>query len=149
MKKRIKILCPLIQIINDEVSQIIKPGIMNSDKCELIESSFFGFRLLQDPVWAEQFKSNNGAHIPKGQEGTFGDEFKNKWVDYQEEEIDVIILHGSGPSDKFKKIANHYKHKPIINIDYKDVTDCKNGNVINDIMFVDLGDSSKIFNFKS
>jgi len=148
MKNKIKILCPLIQLINDEVSQIIKPGIMNSDKCELIESSFFGFKLLQDPVWAEQFKNNKGAHIPKRQEGTFGDEFKNKWVDFQEEKIDVIILHGSGPTDMFKKIANHYKHKPVINIDYKDVADAIGGNIINDRMFVDLGAPGNIFNFK-
>jgi hypothetical protein len=155
MKKKIKVFCPLVQLVNDEVSQICKPGILNSDKCELVESSFFGFKILRDQAWAKNFKANGGAQLAPNLEGTFGEPFKEKWIKYQEEEIDVVILHSSGNPDEFKAAAKHYKHLPIINIDYKDVAGIdksKSGefgnNIINNRMHVDLGKEENIFNFK-
>lgn len=148
MSNKIKIFCPLIQLVNDEVSQICKPGIMNSDRCELVESSFFGFRILRDQIWANNFKKNGGAQLPPNQEGTFGDEFREKWIVYEEEDIDVVILHGSGNPEEFKAAANHYKHLPIINLDYKDVAAKNGNNIINNRMFVDLATSNNVTNFK-
>ena len=153
MKDKIKILCPGIELGNDEVRQIVKPGIMNSDKCELILSSFFGFRLIDKSDMANKFKQNGGLWFgpstmkhPQPGLGTYTEHLPDGrlaeplWIPYEEDDIDVVLLHGSGNQDKFKSIAEHYKHVPIINIDYKDVPIEK--------MFVEILNRNNVFNFK-
>lgn len=94
MTNKINIYCPLIDLPNDEVSQIVRPGIMNSSKCELSEIPWKSFEYKK---WKE---SSDCANYP---------------------EPDVILLHGSGNLDFFQECADRFPDKPVIMLDYKDL----------------------------
>ena len=154
MKDKIKILCPGIQLGDDEVRQIVKPGIINSDKCEFVQSSFFNFRIVENPTFAEEFKLDGrylyGSPVDSGHEqpplGTFSEHLPGGriteplWIPYEEDDIDVLLIHGSGPPDRFRAIAEHYKHLPVINVDYDDLP--------HDRMWVDISNRDRVYNFK-
>lgn len=152
MKNKIKILCPGIQIGDDEVRQIVKPGIINSDKCDLVQSSFFNRRIIDNPAFADRFKRDGGHWFghPKAHKqpslGTFSEHLPDGrlteplWIPYEEDDIDVLLIHGSGPPDGFRALAKHYKHLPVINVDYKDVPQ--------DRMFCEILNRGRVYNFK-
>ena len=153
MKKKIKILCPHIEVADDEVRQIIKPGIINSDKCELVQSSFICPMPINKSTFVDKFKQDGGCWLghpsldhEQPRLGTFTEHLPDGrlaepiWVPYEEDDIDVLLLHGSGPSDRFRAYAKHYKHLPVINVDYKDVP--------TDRMYVEILDRDRVYNFK-
>lgn len=144
MSKKVKIFCPVIQTSDDEVLQIVKPGIINSDKCDYTLSSFLGSRIIENPEFAAKFKEDGefylGGHKNLPRLGSFGQLKERLLIPYEEDDIDVVLIHGSGNPEKFKKLADHYKHLPIINVDYKDVKIEK--------MWTEIIDRDNVFNFK-
>jgi len=96
----IRIHCPLIDLTNDEVKQIIKPGIMNSEKCELVSE--------QDAPWkAGPYKLWHKAG---------GDPTKIP--------ADVLLIHGSyGDKKSFQLFHDRHPQLPVIMVDYKDHAD--------------------------
>ena len=153
MKDKIKILCPGIQVGDDEVRQIVKPGIINSDKCEFVQSSFFNRRVIEDQKFADKFKQDGGYwYGPPTMEyqqpklGTFTEHLPDDrlaeplWIPYEEDDIDVLLIHGSGHPDGFRSLANYYKHLPVINVDYKDVPP--------DRMYCEILNRDNVYNFK-
>lgn len=141
---KIKIFSPHVGVSNDEVSQIIRPGLLNGTKHELAISSILGPRILNQE-FMDKYKDrggwDSGRWGPSG-EDVFGE--KIPWVPYEEEQIDVLLIHGSGMEKEFQRFAKHYKHLPIINVDYKDVSNPPR----NDRMFVELPRDYNVTNFK-
>ena len=96
MNNKINIYCPLIDLPNDEVSQIVRPGIMNSDKCEL---SQIPWKPHEYKKWKESPESTSYP------------------------DPDVILIHGSGNLDLFQECVDRFPKKPVIVLDYKDIPD--------------------------
>ena len=144
MSKKVKIFCPGIQVHNDEVLQIIKPGILNSTLCDYTLTSCIWGRAAENPEWLKKFKENGsftlGSPSKLPELGSFGKLDEPMVIPYEEDDIDVVLISGSGTPDKFKNIANHYHDIPIINVDYKDVKVEK--------MWTEITNRDNVFNFK-
>lgn len=144
MKNKIKVFCPHVEAINAEVSQIFLPGLLNGTKHELAISSILGSRIL-NREFMDKYKDRGGWD--SGEYGPTGEDvFSEKitWVPYEEEQIDVLLIHGSGNPKEFQEFANHYKHLPIINVDYKDVSNPPR----NDRMYIEILGDYNVTNFK-
>lgn len=154
--KKIKIHVPGFLCGGDEVGQIVRPGVVNSEFCELATCSLLapgtlinnkhvikaltgGEHVLRsDHPMVRSTVGHCGSlpglqrHINADGGITFTDEH---------DDIDVILLHGSMPVNFLKQYAELYEDIPIINLDYKDSIHKKE-------MFVEFEESPRVFNFK-
>lgn len=154
--KRIKIHVPGFLCGGDEVGQIVRPGVINSELCELATCSLLapgtlinnkhviqalstGRHVLRSDHPMVRATAYHGKSLPGLQRHINADggiTFTN-----EHDDIDVLLLHGSMPPHFLKQYAELYENIPIINLDYKDSIHKKE-------MFVELEDSSRVFNFK-
>lgn len=96
----IRVLCPLIDLTNDEVKQIIKPGICNSDQCELVSEEVVPWKAGPYKLWRKA--GGDPTTIP----------------------ADVLLIHGSyGKVDNYQEFHDRHPQLPVIMIDYKDHAD--------------------------
>lgn len=96
----IRIHCPLIDIVNDEVKQIFKPGIDRSEKCELVPEEDAPWRGGPYTLWLRD--GGDPTDIP----------------------ADVLMIHGSyGKPSNYQEFHDRYPQLPVIMVDYKDHPD--------------------------
>lgn len=96
----IRIHCPLIDLVNDEVKQIFNPGIQNSKLCTLVSEEDAPWKAGPYKLWIKD--GNDPKTIP----------------------ADVLLIHGSyGKTDNFQEFHDRHPQLPIIMVDYKDHPD--------------------------
>ena len=98
---KLRVHCPLIDLVNDEVKQIFKPGIENSDKCELVSEQDVPWRGGPYTLWLRN--GGDPTNIP----------------------ADVLLIHGSyGKKENFQEFYDRHPQLPVVMVDYKDHADC-------------------------
>ena len=98
--KLIHVYCPNIEAGTDAHLQIIKPGLLASDKCTIANTPADNGFILYDKLY-------------------------NKWLETNEESVDVVLLTDSTPSDAVMGNVNQaavsrYPTKPVIAVSYND-----------------------------
>ena len=98
--KKLRIHCPLIDLVNDEVKQIFNPGIKNSKLCELVTEEDVPWKAGPYKLWLKA--GGDPTSIP----------------------ADVLLIHGSyGKPSNYQEFHDRHPQLPVIMVDYKDHAD--------------------------
>lgn len=99
MQKKIKILCPNITVDSDANKQILRPGIHNSNKCELVSTPCDNGFIRSQKCY-------------------------DRWLKDNVDDTDVVIITDTTQSDFAQHAADRYPDKPVILVSYNDTPIC-------------------------